>query len=219
VPTTRVRLTTVSRGLSRVQPRAQQGAPPRPTPGLSLSVGLGEGLRLARTQASASGEGPRLAQPQPQPWEESHPGPTSASASGGVTSSPTLSLGIRRSHRLARPQPRTDYATRDTSLPCPYLATPGCEGTRPVSAFRPRGVPGPTSKLSLCVPAQMGRREMEHKGENSKGNHGLVLSCAQGGCACSRGQAFTREREREPVRQPVLPRGHLLVRGPWTFLL
>jgi hypothetical protein len=34
-----------------------------------------------------------------------------------------------------------------------------------VSAFRPRGVPGPTSKLSLRVPAQMGRREMEHKGE------------------------------------------------------
>jgi hypothetical protein len=28
-----------------------------------------------------------------------------------------------------------------------------------------------------------------------------------------------RGREREPVRQPVLPRGHLLVRGPWTFLL
>jgi hypothetical protein len=33
-----------------------------------------------------------------------------------------------------------------------------------VSAFRPRGVPGPTSKLSLRVPAQMGRRETEHKG-------------------------------------------------------
>jgi hypothetical protein len=30
-----------------------------------------------------------------------------------------------------------------------------------LSAFRPRGVPGPTSKLSLRVPAQMGRREME----------------------------------------------------------
>jgi hypothetical protein len=28
-----------------------------------------------------------------------------------------------------------------------------------------------------------------------------------------------RGREREPARQPVLPRGHLLVRGPWTFLL
>jgi hypothetical protein len=38
-----------------------------------------------------------------------------------------------------------------------------------VSAFRPRGVPGPTSKLSLRVLAQMGRRETEYKGENSKG--------------------------------------------------
>jgi hypothetical protein len=31
------------------------------------------------------------------------------------------------------------------------------------------GVPGPTSKLSLRVPAQLGRRETEHEGENSKG--------------------------------------------------
>jgi hypothetical protein len=32
------------------------------------------------------------------------------------------------------------------------------------------GVPGPTSKLSPRVPAQMGRRETEHKGgRNSKG--------------------------------------------------
>jgi hypothetical protein len=30
--------------------------------------------------------------------------------------------------------------------------------------FDPGGVPGPTSKLSLRVPAQMGRRDMEHKG-------------------------------------------------------
>jgi hypothetical protein len=66
-----------------------------------------------------------------------------------------------------------------------------------VSAFRPRGVPGPTSKLSLRVPAQMGRRETGHKGETVRGNHGLVLSCAQGGCACSRRlQAFAWERER-----------------------
>jgi hypothetical protein len=35
-----------------------------------------------------------------------------------------------------------------------------------LSAFRPQGVPGPTSKLSLRVPAQMGQRETEHKGEN-----------------------------------------------------
>jgi hypothetical protein len=33
-----------------------------------------------------------------------------------------------------------------------------------MSAFRPRGVPGPTSKLSLRAPAQMGRRETEHGG-------------------------------------------------------
>jgi hypothetical protein len=75
--------------------------------------------------------------------------------------------------------------------------------------------------LSLRVPAQMGWREMEHKGE-IKREPRLVLSCAQGGCACSRGlQALAREREREreTVRQPVLPRGHLFVRGPWTFLL
>jgi hypothetical protein len=39
-----------------------------------------------------------------------------------------------------------------------------------VSAFRPRGVPGPTSKLSPRVPAQMGRRGTEHEGgRNSKG--------------------------------------------------
>jgi hypothetical protein len=67
-----------------------------------------------------------------------------------------------------------------------------------LSVFRPRGVPGPMSKLSLRVPAQMGRRETEHKGgKPARGNRGLVLSCAQGGCACSRGlQAFARERER-----------------------
>jgi hypothetical protein len=68
--------------------------------------------------------------------------------------------------------------------------------------FDPGGVPGPTSKLSLRVPAQMGRRETEHKGEN----RGFVLSCAQGGCACSRGlQAFAWERERGRESLPVSP--------------
>ena len=33
-----------------------------------------------------------------------------------------------------------------------------------LSAFRPRGVPEPTSKLSPRVPAQMGRRETEREG-------------------------------------------------------
>jgi hypothetical protein len=68
----------------------------------------------------------------------------------------------------------------------------------------------------------MGRRETKHKGgKNSKGEAAaFVLSCAQGRCACSWGlQAFVWERERETVRQPVLPRDHLLVQEPWTFLL
>jgi hypothetical protein len=73
-------------------------------------------------------------------------------------------------------------------------------------------VPGPTSKLSPRVPAQMGRRETEHKGgKTSKGEPAAsVLSCAQVGCACSRGlQAFARESERErdcpPARSPARP--------------
>jgi hypothetical protein len=60
-------------------------------------------------------------------------------------------------------------------------------------------------KLSLCVPAQMGWREMEHKG----GEPQLVLSCAQGGCACSRGYKRSRGREREracsSARPPARP--------------
>jgi hypothetical protein len=41
----------------------------------------------------------------------------------------------------------------------------------------------------------MGRREMEHNGEQEREPR-LVLSCAQDGCACSMGlQAFARERE------------------------
>jgi hypothetical protein len=95
-----------------------------------------------------------------------------------------------------------------------------------LSAFRPRGVPRLTSKLSLCVLALMGRRETEHKGgRNSKGEPAaFVLSCAQGGCACSRGlQAFAWERERARARAlcvgPFSRAANLLVREPWTFLL
>jgi hypothetical protein len=98
VPTTRVKL---SHDLPRVQPRAQQGAPPRPTSGLDLSLGLGRrspprptsGLGLSLDL----GRSRILARPRAS---------TSASASGGVTSSLDLSLSLGRSHILARPQPR-----------------------------------------------------------------------------------------------------------------
>jgi hypothetical protein len=59
-------------------------------------------------------------------------------------------------------------------------------------------------KLSLRVPAQMGWREMEHKG----GNVARVI-LRQGGCARSRGYKRSRGRESEPARQPVLPRDPL----------
>jgi hypothetical protein len=59
------------------------------------------------------------------------------------------------------------------------------------------GVPGPTNKLSLRVPVQMGRRETEHKGgENRKGK--LRSSC----CPAPRADAlavggYKRSRGRE----------------------
>jgi hypothetical protein len=40
---------------------------------------------------------------------------------------------------------------------------------RLLSAFRPRGVPGPTSKLSPRAPAQMGRRETKREGGETGG--------------------------------------------------
>jgi hypothetical protein len=87
------------------------------------------------------------------------------------------------------------------------------------------GVPGSTSKLSLCVPAQMGRREMEHEGgkKQAKGEPAAsVLSYAQVGCACSRGlQASAREgaRARALCGGPFSRAANLLVRESWTFLL
>jgi hypothetical protein len=70
--------------------------------------------------------------------------------------------------------------------------------------FDPRGSLDRRVKLSLRVPAQMGWREMEHKG----GKRGSCYP-APGGCARSRGYKRSRERESEPVHQPVLPRDPL----------
>jgi hypothetical protein len=84
-----------------------------------------------------------------------------------------------------------------------------------VSAFRPRGVPGPTSKLSLRAPAHMGRRETEHKGE--KGNRDSCYPAPRADALAVGG--YKRSRERERACSFVLPRGHPLVRGLWTFLL
>jgi hypothetical protein len=80
-----------------------------------------------------------------------------------------------------------------------------------LSAFRDRGVPGPTSEMSLRAPAQMGRREAEREGGERWPETGVreveiprpsCSSHAQVGCACSRGlQASTRVRERAALRE------------------
>jgi hypothetical protein len=89
--------------------------------------------------------------------------------------------------------------------------------------FDPGGVPGPPSKLSPHVPAQMGRRETEHEGgkkrDRQKGKPvAFVLSCAQVGCACSRGlQASAWEGARglyAPSRSPARPNSSYDSPGP-----
>jgi hypothetical protein len=85
--------------------------------------------------------------------------------------------------------------------------------------FDPRGSLDPRVNCR-CVsqPRWVGARQ------NTRGKivRGTAASC----CPAPRADALavggykrSRGREREPVRQPVLPCGHLLVRGPWTFLL
>jgi hypothetical protein len=68
-----------------------------------------------------------------------------------------------------------------------------------VSAFRPRGSLDRRVKLSLCVPAQMGWREMEHKGENATR---VIL---RQGDALVVGVTSVRKRERERVSLFVSP--------------
>jgi hypothetical protein len=88
-----------------------------------------------------------------------------------------------------------------------------------LSAFRDRGVPGPTSEMSPRALAQMGRREAEREGGERWPETGVreveiprpsCLSRAQVGCACSRGlQASTREREQAASRERLSrPRPH-----------
>jgi hypothetical protein len=60
-----------------------------------------------------------------------------------------------------------------------------------LSAFRPRGSLDRRVKLSLCVPAQMGWREMEHKGENA------ARVIQRQGDALAVGVISVREGERE----------------------
>jgi hypothetical protein len=96
-----------------------------------------------------------------------------------------------------------------------------------MSAFRPRRVPGPTSKLSPRAPAQMGRRETEREGGKPEGDRrkgetrGLrVCPAPRSGALAVGGYKRLRGREREAyARRPVPPCGQPSVRVPWPFLL
>jgi hypothetical protein len=59
----------------------------------------------------------------------------------------------------------------------PPVMLPICHGVYrtpyTLSAFRDRGVPGPTSEMSPRAPAQMGRREAEHEGGKRRPEAGV----------------------------------------------
>jgi hypothetical protein len=79
------------------------------------------------------------------------------------------------------------------------------------------GVPGPTSKLSPRVPVQMGRRETEHEGgKRGDKRKGETLSCAQVGCACSRGLQASAWEGARGLHAPSRPlrAANLFVRVP-----
>jgi hypothetical protein len=93
-----------------------------------------------------------------------------------------------------------------------------------LSAFRPRGVPGPTSKLSLRAPAQMGRRETGHEGgRTTRGNRGLRVVLRLGRLDALAIGGYKRPRGRERARAlragPFSRAANLPVREAWTFLL
>jgi hypothetical protein len=99
--------------------------------------------------------------------------------------------------------PLSDHPTESTGLssgtsdcPVPHR-TVWCTRCR---RFDPRGSLDRRVKLSLRVPAQMGWREMEHKGENAAR---VIL---RQGDVLAVGVTSVREGEREPARRPVLPR-------------
>ena len=62
-----------------------------------------------------------------------------------------------------------------------------------------RGVPGPTSKLSLRVPAQMGRRETEHKGEQIRGTTASCCPAPRADALAVGGYKRSRGRESESL--------------------
>jgi hypothetical protein len=66
---------------------------------------------------------------------------------------------------------------------------------RQLSAFRPRGIPGPMSKIVAACPSPDG---LARDGTQGGGNRGSCYP-VPGGCACSRGYKRSRGRERQSL--------------------
>jgi hypothetical protein len=152
-----------------------------------------------------------------------------------VITNPTHQLLLQIAHQRPRipyfpqscsttartPSPRPAYPRSVQASQSFVLASLSSPQT-PCRRFDPEGVPGPTSKLSPRVPAQMGRRETEHEGgRNSKRGNQRPSCCPaprSGALAVGGLQASARERERLSA-SPFSRAANLLVREPWTFLL
>jgi hypothetical protein len=149
VPTTRARLATVSRDLSRVQPWAQQGALPRPTSGLSLgrrspphpTPGLGLSLGLGRSH--------NLTRPQPRPQEKSPPHPTWASDrlryKGYIITLPLASYLRLRRNKTGVPSKVTPVTGNDGSPHAPMTSV----------ALNPLRKQGNVSRIHAAPPAML----------------------------------------------------------------
>jgi hypothetical protein len=123
VPTTKVKL---SHDLPRVWPRAQQGAPPRPTSGIGLSIGLGRRSPPRPTPGLGLGTSHILARPRPRPQEKSLPRPTWASDRlryrGYIITLPLASCLRLRRNKTGVPSKVTLVIGNDGSLRAPMTS-------------------------------------------------------------------------------------------------
>jgi hypothetical protein len=95
-----------------------------------------------------------------------------------------------------------------------WSLTGSCSSTRsrPLPGAPTVGVSTPGGPWTACPSPDGSSRDGARRGEKGGRQRGkpaaFVLSCAQVGCACSRGlQASAWERARDFTRRPVLPRG------------
>jgi hypothetical protein len=135
---------------------------------------------------------------------------------------------VRDQAQTGRPQARTVQSLKNQkntkgmgSVKCIFsvLANrPRCTARSSVSAFRPRGsLDRWVNCRYVSQPRWIGARRNTRG--NNKGNHDSCCPAPRADALAVGGYKRSRGREWGTGRQAVLPRDHLFVRGPWTFLL